>query len=68
MVIDTDKLREAVDAIEEKTLQEKYNGDWEHCPMSFLNASEKRVIDRKEAIREIENLTANLLAAGVWPK
>jgi len=67
MIIDTGKLIDAIDAAEELSLQKKYGGNWRNCPMSFLDASEKRVLVRKERVREIEDLTLSLLALGVWP-
>lgn len=67
MIIDTEKLMDAIDAAEEKTLNDRYGGDWEKCPMAFLTASETRVIQRKRIISDVENLTAQLLAYGVWP-
>lgn len=67
MIIDTDKLRSAIDAREEQLLKQKYDGDYMKCPMSFLNSSEKRVLERNRLVQDIEDLMATLLTVGCDP-
>lgn len=47
MIVDTSRLLEEIQSFEDKEVP-----DWEHCPISTLNAAERRAIRRRETIRE----------------
>lgn len=60
MIIDTNKLREKIQQAEEDQLQKLYDGDWEKCPVSFLNSSERRALKRIYLIEQVEFLVEQL--------
>lgn len=60
MIIDTEKLKQAVEDYEEKLLKDRYQDDWETCPMSFLNISESRQLKRIDLIEQVEQLNNEL--------
>jgi len=67
MIIDTSKLIQAIERDEEMRVQNIYGGDWNKAPMSFLNSSEKRQIDRTVQVHDIEQLALHMLEIGAWP-
>ena len=54
MIIDTEKLKTAVQCRDDDT-------DWERCPMSSINFMEKRCLDSLELIDNIESLCTELI-------
>jgi len=54
MIIDTERLKQAISAHEENR-----GINWETCSLSILNSSEKRVIDRLALVEQIEELLNN---------
>lgn len=56
MLIDTEKLKKAIQARDDDI-------DWEKLPMSRLNSLEKRCLDSLEAVEKVESLYSDLIVS-----